>query len=186
MRKPITFFELQCEQRNHDQRNHIDIYTLPLFDKMNHYLLHFTKYAARLVLKRSEEETLNELKRTYIDAFLISLAAANALNLDLDIELRKRFKKVPGNIDGFVNSNNKMSSKELREYSKNILIIASGSMADTMEKRDHLDDKDSKSILQDNILKIIQMLLYGSHQIGLDLVEATLNRRRIIESLKIT
>lgn len=186
MRKPITFFELQLEQKIHDQRNHSDIYSLPMFSKINHYVLHFTKYAARLALKKSEEETIAELKRTYVDAFLISLAASNALNLDLDLELRRIFKKVPSNIKEFVTSSKKITLNELQEYSKNTLILASGSMADTLEKRDHLDDKDSKVILKEGVLKIISALLFGSYHLNLDLVESTLNRRRVIAELKIT
>ena len=186
MRKPLTFFELQVEQRNHDEKNHGDIYTLPLFDKINHYVLHYAKYAARLASKRSKEETKEILKKTFVDAFLISLAASNTLNLDLDIEMRKRFNKIPKDIPGFVTSTNKPSIDELREHSKNILVIATGAMADTMEKRDHLNDKNSKIILQENTLKIIQMLLYGSYHLNFDLVEDSLNRRRKIAELKIT
>ena len=63
MRKPLTFFELQLMQREHDSRNHIDIYNLPMFGKINHYILHFAKYAARLTYHLTEKEAISELKR---------------------------------------------------------------------------------------------------------------------------
>lgn len=186
MRKPLTFFELQLMQREHDSRNHTDIYTLPLFDKMNHYVLHYAKYAARLTPKKPDSETLKELKRTYIDAFLITLAASNALNIDLDIEMRKAFKRIPKNVNDFPISTNKMSSDDLRRYSKDVLIISNGAMADTMEKRDHLDDKDSRGILIKSLLEIMEMILRGSYSLGFDIVQASLDRRKMIADLKIT
>jgi len=186
MRKPMTFFELQSVQRDHDLRNHPDIYTLPLFDKINHYVLHYAKYTSRLVSKKSHDDIIKELKRTYVDAFLISLAASNALNIDLDIEMRKIFGIIPQDIASFVQNPKKLALSELKEYSRDILALAAGSMADTMEKRDHFDDKDARPILIQNIIKIIGMILFGSHHLNFDIVEASLSRRSQIAALKIT
>lgn len=186
MRKPQTFFELQSIQREHDSRNHTDIYTLPLFDKMNHYALHFAKYTSRLIPKRSDKEIIRELRRTYTDAFLISLSASNAMNMDLDMEMRKIFSISPENISEYVKENNRFTPNELREYSRDVLGISTGSIADTMEKRDHLDDVDSRGIITRSISEITEMILRGSYHIKYDIVSAALERRRKISELKIT
>ncbi|MDP3881495.1 MAG: hypothetical protein Q8Q31_01315 [Nanoarchaeota archaeon] len=186
MRKPLTFFELQSTQKEHDHNNHSDISTLPLFDRINHYVLHYAKYTARLTHQKGDVETERELKRTYTDAFLISLSASNALNMDLDVEMRKRFTKVARDIADYALVDRKMNVQELRVYSRDSLAISNGAMANTLEKRDHMDDLDSRSILIENLSEIAGMIISGSGHLDFDIVEASLERRRKIADLRIT
>lgn len=186
MRSPKTFFELQIMQKEHDAKNHSDIHTLPLFGKINHYVLHYAKYAGRLTRKRSDEETIKELKRTLVDAFLITLSASNALNVDLDYEIRKKLGKITEDIRDYIEDSKKITSDQLRIYSRDVLVISNAAMADTMEKRDHFDDKESRLILVESLCKTMVMILFGAHHLDFDIVQACLERRLKIANLKIT
>lgn len=67
-------------QYKHDLQNHFDILSLSRVDRLKHYGLHFAKYAGRLARGQDEPKTRDE---TVIDAFLVCLSSANALNQPL-------------------------------------------------------------------------------------------------------
>jgi hypothetical protein len=72
--------ERQRAQHEHDLKNHFDIVSLSRQDRLKHYGLHFAKYAGRLARGAAEVKTRKE---TLVDAFLVVLSAANALNQTL-------------------------------------------------------------------------------------------------------
>lgn len=67
----------QRAQYEHDLHNHFDILSLSRLDRLKHYGLHFAKYAGRFARGDAEVKTRRE---TLVDAFLVALSAANALN----------------------------------------------------------------------------------------------------------
>ncbi len=71
---------LQHAQQVHDELAHSDIVEASLERRLTHYTLHFTKYQARLLTSLSDEAAL---ERPLVDSFIIVLAAANAVDLDL-------------------------------------------------------------------------------------------------------
>lgn len=74
----FPWLELQRHQHAHDADYHPEIVSLPTADKLKHMTLHNAKYAARFL--ESELSGDDELfRRTLVDAFVISLATANAL-----------------------------------------------------------------------------------------------------------
>src|ERR1700748_777589 len=75
---------LQSEQHKHDLRNHFDIISLHKTDRLKHYGLHFAKYVGRLARESAEAKPI---ERTLVDAFLVSLSAANTLHQDLSKEV---------------------------------------------------------------------------------------------------
>lgn len=64
-------------QYEHDLKNHFDILSRSRTDRLKHYGLHFAKYAGRFARGQREKKSRQE---TVVDAFLVSLSAANALN----------------------------------------------------------------------------------------------------------
>lgn len=74
---PVSMRERQRAQHEHDLKNHFDILSLSRQDRLKHYGLHFAKYAGRFARGAAEVKTRKE---TLIDAFLVVLSAANALN----------------------------------------------------------------------------------------------------------
>lgn len=105
--------DLQSQQYKHDMQNHFDIISLSRVDRLKHYGLHFSKYAGRLA--RGENEKISK-KRTAIDAFLVCLSSANALNQKLVCTIDK-------------DSN---SALNFTDYS--------GRFSDACEKIDHLEN----------------------------------------------
>lgn len=73
----ISMRTRQRAQHEHDLHNHFDILSLSRLDRLKHYGLHFAKYAGRFARGDSEVKTRKE---TLVDAFLVALSAANALN----------------------------------------------------------------------------------------------------------
>ncbi|WP_127142584.1 hypothetical protein [Pelagibacterium montanilacus] len=108
----MDFKKQQQIQYQHDLSNHFDILAMSRVDRIKHYGLHFAKYAGRFARgnyeKKSESQTL-------VDAFLVSLSAANALNQLLE---------------------------ETLPHSTEFAIFTdySGRFADACEKIDHLEE----------------------------------------------
>ncbi|ADV14591.1 hypothetical protein Mesau_05541 [Mesorhizobium australicum WSM2073] len=73
----ISMRSRQRAQYEHDLHNHLDILSLSRADRLKHYGLHFAKYAGRFARGDAEVKTRSE---TLVDAFLVVLSAANALN----------------------------------------------------------------------------------------------------------
>ena len=108
--------ERQRNQNAHDLANHFDIASMSRIDRLKHYGLHFAKYAGRLARGGAEVKTREE---TIVDAFLVSLSAANSLNQLLpEISVEKDTTISPTDLE---------------------FIDHSGRFADACEKIDHLE-----------------------------------------------
>jgi hypothetical protein len=111
---------LQCEQYNHDRRNHSDILNLSKTDRLKHYGLHFAKYVGRLARGTDEAKSV---ERTVVDTFLVCLSAANTLHQKLS----------PISLD----SDSQPTKENDPVY---ILADAAGRFADACEKIDHMEE----------------------------------------------
>ena len=140
--------ERQRLQYEHDLKNHFDILSLSRSDRLKHYGLHFAKYAGRLARGPAEPKTREE---TLVDAFLVSLSAANALNQTLPTALSKG---EPGDLE-FVNH--------------------AGRFADACEKIDHLEE--FRSIALTANASIISWVLQAGEAHGLDIDHLASERR---------
>jgi len=75
-----ALLDWQKDQYEHDMRNHFDILSLHKEDRVKHYAMHFAKYAGRLARGAKEEKPTD---RTFVDALLVCLSAANTLHQKL-------------------------------------------------------------------------------------------------------
>lgn len=90
MKKIHSLFLLQCAQLDHDSFAHQEIHNADLQKKLNHYVLHFFKYASHLnditqvendVLKNEKQQSKEQLSLKHIrDTFLLLIATGNAFN----------------------------------------------------------------------------------------------------------
>ena len=103
----------QQDQYAHDMRNHFDILSLHKQDRLKHYAMHMAKYAGRVARGQREEKPIN---RTFVDALLVCLSAANTLHQRLQYDPNR--------------SNESFLAR---------LTDASGRMNDASEKIDHLE-----------------------------------------------
>jgi len=72
-------------QLAHDERYHKDVVILPLGERVKHMALHMAKYVGYLA--EIEGDDPERVARILTDAFIITLATANALNQDLGRDL---------------------------------------------------------------------------------------------------
>src|SRR5438067_1321862 len=74
--------KLQAAQYRHDQAAHMDIAGLAVPQRVTHFTLHFSKYVGQLAhATRKTDDPL--IQKVVTDSFVIALAAANAMNVDL-------------------------------------------------------------------------------------------------------
>jgi hypothetical protein len=153
MLSPNEFLRMQREQFRHDKCNHWDIICLPKPVRLKHYGLHFA--IGRLARGSAEPKPQ---KQTLVDAFLISLSAANTLHQDLasiTIETTSR----PDQIDSLW-----------------VFADAAGRFPDACEKLDHLED--SFSLARNANIDILHWLITTADELQFDIVDALCKRRK--------
>ncbi len=142
----------QQAQYKHDLENHFDILSLPRLDRLKHYGLHFAKYAGRFA--RGAAETKSRLE-TLVDAFLVVLSAANALNQALpNIEDGQAIGTAPSDL-AFVDQ--------------------AGRFADACEKIDHLEE--FRTIALDANAALAEWIMHSAAAEDLDL-DSLVDKRR--------
>lgn len=149
----ISMRERQRAQHEHDLRNHFDIVSLSRQDRLKHYGLHFAKYAGRLARGEAEVKTRRE---TLVDALLIVLSAANALNQTLvDPQDGLRITEAPSDL-AFTDQ--------------------AGRFADACEKIDHLEEFRAIALAANQALS--EWIMRSAAAAGLDLDDLIDERRR--------
>lgn len=143
--------ERQQIQYEHDLQNHFDILSLSRLDRLKHYGLHFAKYAGRFARGSEEVKSRHD---TLVDAFLVALSAANALNQKLSEE--------------FALTGDVPSELAFTDYA--------GRFADACEKIDHLEE--FRSIALDANSAIMDWILRSGEVEGIDLDTLAEERRK--------
>ena len=138
-------------QYNHDLSNHFDILSLSRINRLKHYGLHFAKYAGRFARNEKEVKSREE---TLVDAFLVALSAANALNQAL-ADLKKE------NVDAPIDL----------EFTDHM-----GRFADACEKIDHLEE--FRTIALNANAAIVEWIVRSALSAGLDFDALVDERRR--------
>ena len=143
----------QQAQYEHDLQNHFDILSLSRLDRLKHYGLHFAKYAGRFARGNAEAKSRAE---TLVDAFLVALSAANALNQALpDIEGRANGGDAPPDLT---------------------FTDQAGRFADACEKIDHLEE--FRMIALNANVALVEWIVRSAAVDNLDLDSLVDERRR--------
>lgn len=176
---------LQARQREHDIRAHQDIYYLPYPARMKHLTFHVAKYSGRLASKSISE---TELTRTLVDAFIISLAAADVLHLDFSESLNKKVKidQYPNLIDfGLALRDQPNKSEGLSDwYFRKVAYIA-GRMAKACESLDHMEPIPYREILSESVIELCRVTITAAAIQSINLLASTGERWEIIEAQRI-
>jgi hypothetical protein len=134
---------IQRLQLEHDEAAHRDILSFSLHKRLKHMVLHFYKYAGK-VLEASDRRDEAVLCSTLVDAFIICLASANAMNLSLGTAIDATPE--PPTLDGLAYN---LSSESMRSdvfaSAARDLVIWGGQMAKAIESADHLEAGDPRS-----------------------------------------
>lgn len=177
----MKLIDLQKRQQEHDKGFHQDIFNISYPDRMNHYVLHFSKYVGRLSKEYSDEKRRTEqLEKTLADSIIVALAAANTLNLDLRKELQDNFEidsEEAAAIAEDLNQTNEIEdSEEVQYWLFNQMAAPAGRMANAMESLDHMEPMNVRQILEEETVQILSDLLIATDKIGTDL-ETLLDER---------
>jgi len=175
MSTSTKLIDLQKRQNEHDRVHHPDIYNTSYPDRMNHYVLHFSKYVGRLSRQDNNEGELEaNLSKTIADSFIVGLAAANTLNLDL----KKELSDLTGTeVSGVGLWTEELSSEihltdsaELNSWLFSEMAGPTGRMGNAMESLDHMESMNVREILEDSTVKIVfqLMIVAGSLNINLE------------------
>ncbi|WP_108681125.1 hypothetical protein [Methyloceanibacter sp. wino2] len=153
------FLQLQKDQYAHDVRHHSDITSLHKTERLKHYGLHFAKYVGRLA---REAEESKPIERTLVDAFLISLSAANTLHQRLG--------------DG-----ERSPQRSRRQVDPlRTLADAVGRFADACEKIDHLEE--FVALARRANVDVMHWIVDAADERSLDLVSAATDRRKELKA----
>lgn len=178
--------ELQEYQLQHDKDHHRDIFTLPYLDRMDHYVLHFSKYVGRL--SPGYDSPLGRranIEKTLADAFIVVLAAANTLNLDLHEELASAYGLDVNEVDEWTHElsaeYDHVTDKEVQDWLFKHLATPAGHMSNVMESFDHMERGLDFKELDNGVVEIAGVLLTAAGLLEVQLSEITRVRWNEIE-----
>lgn len=148
---------LQEMQYMHDKLAHQDILSFDLYKKLKHMVLHFYKYTGKIEAAR-EIEDKEELRRILLDAYIICMASANALNVSLGScvivesevnDLDSLAILLAKNIDA-----PDLFSEAVRQF-----VLIGGKMAKVVESSDHMESGDPRSQMEFLIPQLAKLII---------------------------
>lgn len=157
-----SFLFLQIAQREHDLFAHKEIINSEQKVSLNHYTLHFFKYASNLddiaMSNDSEDLKFEKALKQIRDTFLILLALSNNNNKDLDSEFNTSkdvdFREIlQKNFTTNINKDNYV------HHAFKIILKNGAKFAKLVESLDHMEPLDIKNILDYNLSKMIKEIL---------------------------
>jgi hypothetical protein len=152
--------QIQRDQNTHDLLAHRDILNLDTHTKLKHMTLHFLKYAGKLA-EAHDAQSRSSLELVLVDTFIICLATANALNVNLG----KAWALSAENLDGlsrcFCVKGLTVDPLDRALFG---LVKIAGRMAKAIESTDHLERGNPREDLETLIVELSAevLLLLGS------------------------
>jgi len=170
--------ELQREQLTHDKDYHPDILSLDTTKRVIHMSLHNAKYAARFVAAHEDSDRVLH-RETLTDAFVISVATANALTHDL----RKSISDEMLNLNDLATVGSELKKAQgsnqsfHRRYSAEV-----GQMAKACESLDHLENYPFREKLTEANANIFKLVLSDAADKDVDIVKEYRSRLSQVEA----
>lgn len=175
---------LQWSQLKHDEAYHKDVVVLSLADRIKHMALHNAKYTGHL-LEAIDKGDAPRVDATLVDAFIIALASANALNQDLGEEL-----SAEGATHSLRAAGEQLSAALPRDPVDPLWIVRqfarhNGRLAKLCESWDHLEAVPFRDGMKASILALLKAVLAESASRAIDLTAAYNSRIRTVETRSI-
>ncbi len=152
---------LQAQQQAHDEWAHRDILNLDTHNRLKHMILHFLKYAGKIAIARENDDE-RALHTILVDAFIICLATANALNVSIGKHIDIKAQDLEDLVSKLANVSNQYDP-----YLDALINIATlaGQMAKSIESTDHLEKGDPRSTMEVLIVQLTIAVLssLGKH-----------------------
>jgi hypothetical protein len=161
-------FELQLEQFRHDETYHREIARLSVQHRLNHMVLHLSKYLGLFANNTDVDE--QRLNRAIIDSIIIGLSTANILNLRLADRLIGPNERPLGLSDLCMHFAAQMGGADSldRDFLVKRTAIAVGRMAKGCESVDHLESFPFREAITDGLIDALRVLLATAAARGVD------------------
>jgi hypothetical protein len=165
--------KLQVSQFRHDQVAHQDIAGLPVPRRVTHFTLHFSKYVGALARALREGDD-RETRRVITDSFIIALASANAMNVDL----KRRIEEgtLTADIATLNLDHTKDANTVLMRYAEVV-----GEMCKASEALDHMEDFPSRKVQERGVVLVLVIVRRLADLMGMDLSALAKERWTAIE-----
>jgi hypothetical protein len=158
---------LQRLQQRHDEVAHRDILNFDLYKRLKHMVLHFYKYAGKVELARQSSDKL-ALRRILMDAFIICMASANALNVSLGAHIDDLAESL--DVDALANSiARRFPVGDVFGDALQHLVLIGGRMAKAIESSDHMEDGNPRSEMNLLVPELAVALLAVCSRLGVGL-----------------
>lgn len=151
--------DLQASQLEHDRRAHKQVLCWPFQRRVTHFSLHFAKYQATLLTTDPVRDS-GIRRRVLTDSFIIAMAAANTLDLELP----------SSNVEA-LNSHDLLIS----------YVVATGKMAKACEAMDHGEPFDFRDALEISVAALASLTRALARLERIDLVASTRERWSEVE-----
>lgn len=177
---------LQWEQLKHDESYHKDIVILPLAARLTHMVLHNTKYTSHF-LSAVDVGDSKLFEKTLLDAFVISLASANALNQDLGAAVIDSV----GDASSLKDAGTLLAKNLLRDGSDHLWLARTfaqhnGKLAKACESFDHIEgDVPFRKWMLEANCSLFKAIVAEADARGMDLLPLYRGRMREIEAKSI-
>lgn len=177
MTSTSSLLDLQWAQLTHDERYHKDIIVLPLGDRVRHMALHMAKYAGNIA--EIEGDDPQRVARILTDAFVITLATANALNQDLGQEVcgggPTDLQRLGQTLASDFGGSNDLTGL-LRPFARH-----AGALAKACESLDHVESYPFREAMKSSNLALFKLVVSAAAVRALDLDALYKDRMREIE-----
>jgi hypothetical protein len=136
---------LQRLQQAHDEKAHRDILSFDLYKRLKHMVLHFYKYAGKLEAARAARDAA-ALRRTLLDAYIICMASANAMNVSLGKALAVTAET--NDLDALAHAlASNINGRDLFGEAISCFVLIGGHMAKAIESADHMEDANPRAAM---------------------------------------
>lgn len=171
----------QKRQLDHDTRAHRDILNLDTNRRVKHMVLHLLKYAGKVATAQIDRNQ-EALRATLVDTFIICLATANTLNVNVGVS-------IPLNAASLNELAATMSQgvdlPDIFQSSLVSIAMLGGKMAKAIEATDHLEQGDPRHDLELLIAELVQSLLPVLGALDIDIETTIESHWHCVESKSI-
>lgn len=187
MSDSTRLLELQKSQQEHDRGHHRDIFSLSYPERMTHYVLHFSKYVGRLARDYADEKARKrQLEKTLADSFIVALASANTLNLDLHQELNDMTGGQAVSVAAWSKKldpdDSSRAMGEVQEWLFQRMAVPTGRMSNALESLDHMESMTVRELLEEETVEIVSDLLIAGNRLSVDIGDVVEARWEEIEA----
>lgn len=175
---------LQKLQQAHDELAHRDILSFDLYKRLKHMVLHFYKYAGKVEAAR-ERQDLAGLRQTLIDAFIICMASANAMNISLGRQVLVRAEAATLDALAHELAKDVGAAEDVFLTAGRSLVVLGARMAKAIESSDHMEEGNPRAEMQELVPALAKAVLSVLGRLSGDIEASVIDRLRAVEQKSI-